>query len=92
MGKIWAADWQKGFRHLERANTLLARHRIDSGELFQPQVLFAGKIDDESELLGILGTTTESPERRWRGDWWMDLLTLPMTRGNRFSAFVFATG
>jgi hypothetical protein len=51
--KLWAADWQKGYRHLGELShywLVIESVLIDCNS----QVIFAGKADDESELLGIL--------------------------------------
>ena len=51
--KIWAADWQQGFKHLgELTHYWLAIESVERN--CNSQVIFAGKIDDDLELMRTL--------------------------------------
>ena len=53
LGKIWAADWQQGFKHLgELTHYWLVIESVLPN--CSSQVIYAGKVSDENELLGIL--------------------------------------
>ena len=59
--KIWAADWQQGYKHLgELTHYWLVIESVDAE--CNSQVIFAGTVDDEQELLRTLadhGITAE---------------------------------
>lgn len=53
VAKIWAADWQQGFKHLgELTHYWLCIESVDA--FCNSLVLFAGKVSDEAELLTVL--------------------------------------
>lgn len=53
VGKIWSADWQQGFKHLgELTHYWLVIESVLAN--CTSQVIYAGKVSDEMELLGIL--------------------------------------
>ena len=61
IGKIWAADWQQGFKNLgELTHYWLAIESVMAD--CSSQVIYAGKVEDEMELLTVLrdhGITNE---------------------------------
>lgn len=53
LGKVWSADWQQGYKHLgELTHYWLVIESVLPD--CNSQVIFAGKADDEAELLAIL--------------------------------------
>lgn len=53
MAKIWAADWQQGFKHLGELTHYWLCIESVLGDC-SSQVIFAGKVSDEAEVLAVL--------------------------------------